>query len=218
VRTFHNTYEQAKAEAEALAFASDLRVTVHRPSMVVGDSRTGRVIRRQVFYHLCEFLSGRRSLGFVPQTKGFRLDIVPVDFVARAIDWSSRHLSGGVLHLCSGPSKSLDLDDLQRIVRARSLVRVPRRVFRALLPALGRFLPLRGLDLFLEYLEERQAFDNRETVRVLGVEPPPPREYLGVVLGQGRLSARRSHEARRPSHSCRDGRGRRLEGSGVGVL
>src|SRR5206468_3341904 len=66
-RAYHNTYEQAKAEAEVLVaqgVAEGLPITVHRPSMVVGDSRTGDVLRFQIFYHLVEFLSGRRTFGF----------------------------------------------------------------------------------------------------------------------------------------------------------
>ena len=55
VRTFHNTYEQAKAEAEEYLypFMADERlpITIHRPSMVVGDSMTGKAISFQVFYH-----------------------------------------------------------------------------------------------------------------------------------------------------------------------
>ena len=71
-RGYHNTYEQAKAEAEvvvARGVAEGLPITVHRPSMVVGDSRSGEVIRFQIFYHLVEFLSGRRTFGFFPAVR-----------------------------------------------------------------------------------------------------------------------------------------------------
>ena len=72
-RGFHNTYEQAKAEAEVpvrAAVGEGLPITVHRPSMVVGDSVTGRIISFQVFYHLCEFLTGSRSRGLFPPFGG----------------------------------------------------------------------------------------------------------------------------------------------------
>ncbi|MGH7340714.1 MAG: SDR family oxidoreductase, partial [Candidatus Rokuibacteriota bacterium] len=79
-REFHNTYEQAKAEAEDY-LRSELEpgfpMTVHRPSMVVGDSRSGRIARFQIFYHLAEFLSGRRTFGVFPRLGGNRLDVVP---------------------------------------------------------------------------------------------------------------------------------------------
>ncbi len=72
-RDFHNTYEQAKAEAEEVVrveVEKGLPLTVHRPSMVVGDSGSGRIIHFQVFYHLCEFLSGRRTCGLSPDFGG----------------------------------------------------------------------------------------------------------------------------------------------------
>ena len=111
-REYHNTYEQAKAEAEVLVargVAEGLPITVHRPSMVVGDSRTGDVMRFQIFYHLVEFLSGRRTFGFFPAFGATRLDIVPVDYVANAVVWSSgrQDTVGRILHLCAGPEESL---------------------------------------------------------------------------------------------------------------
>ena len=51
---FHNTYEQTKAEAEALvqkAIAEHgLRATLFRPSIIVGDSRTGETSSFKVMY------------------------------------------------------------------------------------------------------------------------------------------------------------------------
>ena len=123
-RGFHNTYEQAKAEAEDYVRTEaerGLPLTVHRPSMVVGDSRTGAIAHFQVFYHLCEFLSGRRTLGLCPRLGQTRLDTVPADYVARAIAWSSgqSETAGKVLHLCSGPHDSIPLPELRRQVRER---------------------------------------------------------------------------------------------------
>jgi thioester reductase-like protein len=63
-RVFRNTYEHAKADAEDelwAAIRAGLPATVHRPSMVVGDSHTGKIIHFQVFYHLCAYLSGART-------------------------------------------------------------------------------------------------------------------------------------------------------------
>ena len=49
-RDYHNTYEQAKAEAEVVmqkAIEAGLPATVHRPSMVVGSAATGKIIHFQ---------------------------------------------------------------------------------------------------------------------------------------------------------------------------
>ena len=204
-RGYHNTYEQAKAEAEILAargMDEGLPITVHRPSMVVGDSRTGEIIRPQIFYHLVEFLSGRRTFGLFPAFGSVRLDIVPVDYVAAAVVWSSgRQDTGGrVLHLCSGPAESPRLDELQSRVCAAFVaagVRIPQRislppwvlqaaipVIRALLPAPGR-RALSALPIFLAYLSSNQGFANTETRRILdraGIPLPTVDSYLGKVL------------------------------------
>lgn len=186
-REFHNTYEQAKAEAEEFIrpyVEQGLALTVHRPSMVVGDSRTGKIIHFQVFYHLCEFLSGRRTLGFMPNVQGSLLDIVPVDYAAKALAWSSRQqqTAGQVLHLCAGPKRALELMQLMHTVRriygsaGANLPRakvVPLGLFKTALPLLGLFVSaqarraMRVLPVFFAYLQERQVFENQESSEVL---------------------------------------------------
>lgn len=171
-RGFHNTYEQAKAEAEALVqeeVQRGLPLTVHRPSMVVGDSTSGRIIHFQVFYHLCEFLSGRRTLGLAPKFGQARLDIVPADYVARIIAWSSTTTisSGRILHSCSGPDLALPLSPLRDRVRQAfsragrrlpPVIDLPTGVFRALLTGASLLMPaearraVRTLPVFLDYL------------------------------------------------------------------
>jgi thioester reductase-like protein len=202
---FRNTYEAAKAEAEVLIrahMARGLPVTIHRPSMVVGDSQTGRIIHFQVFYHLCEFLSGRRTAGIIPVAGDIRLDIVPVDYVARAIVASSGSdaASGRIFHLCSGPDRALTIDDLatrihaffrSRGVRLRPLRRVPVGVIRALVP-IAAFLTsghlrrsVKTLPYFLAYLEEPQTFANVDTDRFFseyGLSAPAVDTYLDAVL------------------------------------
>jgi thioester reductase-like protein len=205
VQNFHNTYEAAKAEAERVVWAMDkgLPITVHRPSMVVGEAVSGRVIHFQVFYHLCEFLAGTRTFGVMPHLGTMRLDTIPVDWVAKAICWSmhSPTMAGRILHLCSGPSASIGLCDLQRRVRetwrasGRSLPRLwhlNSDLLARLVPLIGAVAgakarrALRGLPPVLAYLAEDQAFSNNETSSLLsaaGLPVPLPSDYLGSVLG-----------------------------------
>lgn len=204
VARFHNTYEAAKAEAERVLWSDGggLPITVHRPSMVVGDARDGRVIHFQVFYHLCEFLSGVRTRGIMPNLSEATLDTIPVDYVARAIHWSSNtpDTAGRIFHLCSGPLDAVPLPALQRRVRELwqgagidlpPLRRVDRRLIAALVPVVGVFLPsrqrraLRALPPVLAYLAERQAFGNARSRAELdhaGIPFPPPATYLDGVL------------------------------------
>lgn len=204
VSSFHNTYEAAKAEAECALWevANELPLTVHRPSMVVGETKTGLVPHFQVFYHLCEFLSGVRTFGIMPSLGNTRLDTVPVDWVADAIIWScdQQDLSGKVLNLCSGPGRALPLSELQASVRRAWLgagiaippVRVvPRRLLEWMIPAIGLVTgakarrALRGLHPILAYLAEDQGFDNRlmsPALAAAGLPVPDPADYLEPVL------------------------------------
>ena len=215
-RTFHNTYEQAKAEAEdylrgELA-ASPLPITIHRPSMVVGDSRAGRVLRFQIFYHLAEFLSGRRTAGIFPALGSNALDIVPIDYIAEAVVWSSHAGStvGRILHLCSGPELAVPLATLRSMVRRRFSTAglttpgpftIPSSLLRGALPLAAWFVredarrALATLPVFLDYLAERQAFANGATRRVLDpiVPLPRPSDYLERVLDYYLANRRSNH-------------------------
>jgi thioester reductase-like protein len=213
-RGFHNTYEQAKAEAEDTIRAEverGLPFTVHRPSMVVGDTVNGRIIHFQIFYHLCEFLSGRRTLGLAPGFGVARLDIVPADHVAKAIAWSSTSSvsTGRIIHSCSGPEMALPLEPLRDIVRrsfsaaGRKLphvINLPTGVFKALLTGVSVFMPaesrraIKTLPVFLDYLATEQSFANVRTQALLspvGLGVPAPDTYLDKVLNYYLENAKR---------------------------
>lgn len=204
-RAFRNTYEQAKAEAERVLLqemAAGLPATIHRPSMIVGAARTGRIRHFQVFYHLSEFLTGARSAGFVPATADLRLDIVPVDYVVRAIQLAvnSPTTSGRILHLCSGPEQTPRLTDLARRLRSLEAARgrtVPRLRqvhplwLRTIIPWLGLLgagktgRALRSLPHFLAYLEDPQVFATAASRAFLaseGLYLPAVDDYLKPVM------------------------------------
>jgi thioester reductase-like protein len=214
-RGFHNTYEQAKAEAEAYLYEQieqhGLPVTVHRPSMVVGDSRSGKIIHFQIFYYLCEFLSGRQTLGLMPNLRNTRLDTIPVDYVASAIRWSSNQpeCAGSVFHLCSGPDQAMELNWLMEALREilsthgeklPHLYRVPLWMFQGALPLLKRQAgdktrkALNNLSLFLDYANDRQQFANERTTLLLsaaGIVVPEPGSYLANLLAAYLARARK---------------------------
>ena len=202
---FHNTYEQAKAEAEdeiRQAVEDGLPITIHRPSMVVGDSRTGRTSQFQVFYHLVEFLSGRRTLGVFPALGQAELDLVPVDQVAGTIVRASLTPStrGVIMHLCSGPGEAVRLVALQEYIRRAAAVagrRLPksrylsRRMFGSIVAGLRCVVDARTraalgtLPVFLDYLDTNQRFENVRTRRWLAdqrMDVPRIPDYLPHVL------------------------------------
>jgi thioester reductase-like protein len=204
VDSFHNTYEAAKAEAERVVWSEGdgLPITVHRPSMVVGRTGDGQVMHFQVFYHLCEFLSGGRTFGIMPKLGHTRLDTVPVDWVANAIAWASETPStaGRILHLCAGPEQAIAITELQQLVRqtwqqhGRKLPRLrtlSSQWLERLIPVIGALggqrtrRALRGLPPVLAYLAEDQGFSNTDSHRLLAaacLPLPAVRSYLPAVL------------------------------------
>lgn len=203
VEKFHNTYEASKSEAEryVLGHAGQLPVTLHRPSMVVGRADTGKIIHFQVFYHLCEFLSGKYTRGMIPKTHGVSLDTVPVDYVAKAIIYSALHpneTTGKIFHLCAGPNDAMLIPDLVSLVHEKlggSAVSRPRaipsQIFRGALPVMAWFVgerekrALRNLPIFLDYLAVPQHFSNERSRKFFahaGIELPTPSSYLSNVL------------------------------------
>lgn len=205
-RLYHNTYEQAKAEAEIVMEQKTtkygLPLTVHRPSMIIGNSQNGRIIQFQIFYHLVEFVSGRRTFGVLPDFSDRFIDLIPVDYVAQVIVWSSHSdiTIGRILHLCSGPEQSVALQELKREVVKKFReqdITVSREItlsvfwFNLFIYLLVPFVSkqssrkLRVLPMFLDYLSEDQVFSNIETVRLLksvGLTIPQSGDYLDTVL------------------------------------
>ncbi|OAI00475.1 hypothetical protein A1353_01920 [Methylomonas methanica] len=207
-RSFHNTYEQSKAEAEDYLRQKielyNLPVTVHRPSMVVGDSKTGKIIHFQIFYYLCEFISGSKTHGLLPNLKDATLDTVPVDYVARAIQWSANQptvATNNILHLCSGPHLSMQLVNLQNLVRDKmrevdmplpAVIAVSSVFFtvllRAMMPIVSQatLRQLKTVPIFLDYLADRQIFGNDKTIHLFqvngGPDLPPVKNSLELAI------------------------------------
>jgi nucleoside-diphosphate-sugar epimerase len=170
--------------------------------MVVGDSHDGRVISFQVFYFLCEFLSGRRTFGLYPEFGDARLDIIGCDIVAEAICAASAdpQTSGRIFNLCSGPVDALRIDDLKRRLRQTLADRgialpadrvLPRRWYAKLAALAARVAPpsarkaLSTLPIYLAYLTDSQAFDDTQFRAWLGARGrarPAPADYLPKVL------------------------------------
>ena len=81
---YRNTYEQTKAEAEALVRSRLDRLpgVILRPSIIVGDSQTGVTTSFKMLYWPLKIYA-RRLWRTVPGFPDAILDIVPVDYVRR---------------------------------------------------------------------------------------------------------------------------------------
>ena len=114
-QSYRNTYEQTKAEAEALVRSrlSSMPGVILRPSIIVGDSRTGVTSSFKMMYWPLKIYA-RRLWRTVPGYPDAVLDIVPVDFVAAAVARLAfdEAALGNTVHLCAGPRGSATIQQI----------------------------------------------------------------------------------------------------------
>ena len=125
-QSYRNTYEQTKAEAEALvqSYLGSLPGVILRPSIIVGDSRTGVTSSFKMLYWPLKIYA-RRLWRTVPGYPDAVLDIVPVDFVATSVAQLlfDQAAQGSTVHLCAGPRGSATIEQVAR--RAADYFHVP---------------------------------------------------------------------------------------------
>ena len=196
---FNNTYEQTKyeSELELREAMRDLPIAVHRPSIVVGDSRTGKTGSFKVLYWPLKVIA-RGWLPIVPYDPDAQLDIVPVDYVTSAILALSRDGTaiGRTFHLAAGPGRDTTLGVLAAHLSERFGRRLPlrvrplwwQRVVRPglmLLPAPALRRTLRSGLVYRPYLQMRVRFDTREAEQHLapfGFQCPDVVDYIDTIV------------------------------------
>ena len=86
---FRNYYEESKhlAELEVEALKTEMPVTIHRPAVVCGDSRTGETAKYDGIYYLIHYLlSMPRFVSLLNiGNRKVSLNLVPVDYVIEAM-------------------------------------------------------------------------------------------------------------------------------------
>jgi len=192
---FRNTYERTKYEAEILVreHMRELPALILRPSIVVGDSRSGVTTSFHTMYWPLRVYAKRRWR-MVPGRPETPIDMVPVDFVAEA----AAHLTfepkavGRTLHLCAGPSRSTTIGEITAVASRFFQVPPPRfvepGVFLALLRPLlfatlwgSRRRILRKGAFYRPYLNMQLEFDTAQADSLLapsGIRPPNVMDYL----------------------------------------
>lgn len=198
---FENAYELTKFEGERLVRAemNHLPISVFRPAMIVGHSRTGEVRTFNTYYvGLRRYLTGH--LRVAPTSPRLRVNIVPVDYVADAIVRMTFEpaAAGTTFHLTAPPDALPTGAEMMRFVRAwakeRLAVRLPRVVFAPVPQLRGTAAPAdelehrgrprsgSGVAALRPYLREKRRFRRDNTGRLLGSYDLPWQAYLPVLL------------------------------------
>ena len=90
---FNNFYEETKFLAEVdVRKRTHIPSTIYRPSVIVGDSRTGATQKYDGPYYLIQWIARQPRIAIVPvvgRTTRYRFNVVPRDFIVGAIDYLS---------------------------------------------------------------------------------------------------------------------------------
>lgn len=211
---FGNAYEQSKYQAELLVRAAqgEIPATVYRPSIVVGDSRTGEIDRFQGPYPLAILLVASPLAVPLPlPRKGIApLNAVPVDFVVEAALAISRMPAavGRTVHLVD--PAPLSVRRVYELIATRSgknlpPVSIPHRAVEALLglPVLERLA--RPQRAAIQLLNRIAVYNPRNMLELLagtGILCPPITSYLDRLIDYVRTQY--ASQARGPAPEATD--------------
>jgi len=191
---FRNFYEESKylAELEVESLKRDLPVTIHRPAVVCGDSKTGETAKYDgVYYLIFYLLRWPRGLSMLNiGNHDVALNLVPVDFVVDAMATLAfeEHAIGKTLQLAD-PNPLTTNQLFNAIARSicgrQSKITVPPSwvEFFLMLPPSPAItgLPHHGVPYFFV----KQSYDISESSSLLepyGIRCPPFDTYVDRIV------------------------------------
>jgi thioester reductase-like protein len=199
---FRNSYEQSKFESEQLVRQHrDLPFTILRPSIVVGDRRSGWTSAFNVLYWPLRAFS-RGLLDTVPAIPSAPIDVVSIDYVADAIYELVESPDGttDTYHLTAGP-QCTTLGELAQeaasYFKRPPPVVLPPEEFAAMGAAGMKQSVAEGSAAYFPYFCNGTVFDEsvtRARLDPVGIQVSPLPDYIGRLLDY----ATRSRWGKRP--------------------
>jgi thioester reductase-like protein len=191
---FRNFYEETKFRAERMVRDATRRlpVTILRPGVIVGDSRSGEIDKFDgPYYLLVLIVSSPLDVHLpLPGRGSAPLNLVPIDFVVDAAQVLSREprAAGGTFHLtdpCPFAARTVYELVAQRADKKPPRGIIPAGLARALLKAPGLERLARAPLAFLEAFNHLALYNCRHTMELLegtGVRCPPFDTYAGNLV------------------------------------
>ena len=173
---FRNYYEETKylAETEVAGLKAELPITIHRPSVVCGDSVSGETTKFDGIYYLIKYLLKSPGLFSILNigNREVELNLVPVDFVVESLAVLARdsRALGKTLQLADpNPLSTRELFDViaEEITGHRSRLTLPSSLvhFSLMLPVSP---PITGLPhSAVPYFFLEQTYDTTEATALL---------------------------------------------------
>ena len=208
-QSFKNSYEESKCRTEIMISkaheADSVRTSVYRPSIVIGDSKSGHVTH---FHGVYAFIRGlwtalERLRRRMPHTDSIKLPLrvlgvesqtlnfVPIDYVIDGMMEISRRAdsAGGTYHL-SNPVPTENrfwLPNICRILRVEGIQLVGHSSFLKSPMTKLEALFQKQMAFYYQYLQGEPRFDCRQALEALkntGVECPRVTvEFIAKMAG-----------------------------------
>lgn len=173
---FKNFYEETKYEAEVLVekLKTQLPLTIIRPGIVRGHSKTGETIKFDGPYFFLNMIDRMSMLPFIPyvgRSTAF-INVVPIDYILEASSYLSKlkEAEGSTIHLTDPKPHPVEEVYRQMVLEMTGKLpkaRLPHKLAEASLrvPAIRKLL---GVEIeTLDYLTWHASFDTTRAVRLL---------------------------------------------------
>ncbi|HTJ47401.1 MAG TPA: dephospho-CoA kinase [Kofleriaceae bacterium] len=176
-QAFYNAYEETKFDAERIARAAmhKLPITILRPGMIVGDSKTGEIDRFDGPYYFIVMIATNALQVHLPLPgRGTApLHLVPIDYVVEAAYelWRDERAAGRTFHLVD--PNPLPARRVYELVAEHSKTKPPRgyipgRIAKALLRAPGVGRVAKGPLAYVDAFDHQVFYNQRNTQELLG--------------------------------------------------
>jgi dephospho-CoA kinase len=191
---FHTAYARTKYEAERLVRAAmrQLPITVVRPGIIVGDSRTGEIDRLDGPYYLMVLIATNASGVRLPLLgkSNAPLHLVPIDYVIEAAWHVARGetAAGKTFHLVDPAplsARAVFEGVAEHAHTEKPRGHIPRPLARAVLRTPGISRLGRGPLAFLDVIDHTVHYDQTNTAQALAgtaVRCPALADYLPVLV------------------------------------
>ena len=140
---FLSNYERSKYEGELEVKNSGLPISIFRPGMVIGDSKSGYIKTFNTIYVLIR-LYLNKQLQLMPVSKESKLNIVPVDYVAESVVelTFNQNTEGKIFHLTSPYISLPTVEDFLDCVHDWALnnmnLKIPKPIFLPISPLIPK--------------------------------------------------------------------------------
>ena len=194
---FNNFYEETKYLAEVdvqQRMRNGLPATIYRPSVVVGDSKSGTTQKFDGPYYVIQWLLRQRRYAVLPaigNPSRYHVNVVPRDFIVNAVTYlSSRQDTAGKVFQLADPEPMTIAQATIAMAKATKRRLIPVPMTRGIAKTAIKYVPgiyrlMRIPAATIDYYVHPTEYDTTNTTAALqgsGITLPRLRDYLPALV------------------------------------